>query len=89
MEKEQLFAVIWEESSREFYGIGDEILVTVEPKEEIRMNVSKHKQGRPSWRYTEPLAIFTTKEEAEAFRDGNTDWEVVSCNITPNPTKHE
>jgi hypothetical protein len=45
---------------------------------------SKHKIGRPKLRYTDLLAIFQARNEAEAYRAGNKDWVVVPCELEIN-----
>lgn len=82
MKTAKLFAVIWRNEVNEFYGVKDDDIVFVEPKEEIRVNVSKNRIGRPKWQYSEPLAIFLSLKEAEAYRAGNTDWASVPCSIS-------
>lgn len=77
MTKKQ-FAVIWTEEGREEYGVSpSDLIITVVPAEEIKVNINASKRGRPKYRYSEPLAIFDEQEAAEAFRANNTDWVVV------------
>jgi len=71
----KLYAVIWTEEARKAYGVPkNELIVCVEPKEDIHVLVSKHKIGRPKYLTADVLAIFRLKEEAVAFIDGNDDW---------------
>ncbi len=79
------FAVIWTKDSMPIYGISKEnTCITVVPQEPIKVNVSKSNTGRPKIRYTEPLAIFDERNEAEAYRNGNNDWLTVECTLTFN-----
>jgi len=84
------FAVIWNKDSMPFYGVkkGQE-LITVESKEEIKVNVSKSKIGRPKIRYAEPLAIFQEIQEAEAYRANNKDFLVVPCTLILHLTTNQ
>ena len=75
------WAVVWTEKAAEFYGAKTKI-IGVEPKEEIAFDIRKTKMGRPKIRYGEPLAIFESKIEAEAFRAGNKDWQSVQITVS-------
>lgn len=83
MDTLKLWAVVWTPKAMETYGVKgkEEQVLSVEPKEDIRANISKHKLGRPVMRYTEPLAIFNERNEAEAYRANNGDWVVVPCEL--------
>jgi hypothetical protein len=71
------YAVVWTDKARIEYGVPrHQIIVLVEPKEEIKINMSKTKIGRQKYLYADVFAIFETDKEAEAFRAGNADWKV-------------
>jgi hypothetical protein len=74
------WAVTWTEKAAEFYG-ADTNIISIEPKDEITFDTRKKKMGRPKIRYGEPLAMFPTKEEAEAYRSDNKDWLTIEVKI--------
>ena len=80
--KLNMWAVIWTEKALEEYGVPlKNIIISVEPKEDIKVNISSEKIGRPKYLFTDTLAIFETKKEAEAYRAGNKDWVSIPCKI--------
>lgn len=86
MKKLHVYAVIWTRKGRKFYGVPDnQPIISIVPNEPISVNVSKSKMGRPKYRYTEPFAIFSTEKEAEAYREGNTDWTTVPIELSFEP----
>lgn len=79
---EKVYAVIWTDEARKEYGVPkNKIIVVVEPKEDIKVNISKSKIGRPKIRYADLLAIFYKRTEADAFRDRNNDWKTVEVQL--------
>jgi len=83
--KENMYTVIWKKEARKMYGVSskehgiiplDDDLITP-----IKVDVSLYKTGRPRYRNATVFPIFTTKCEAEAYRDGNDDWETVDIKI--------
>lgn len=82
MKPTKFFAVIWTEEASIRYGVPkSDPIVTVEPKEDIKVNIQKGKMGRPKVRYADCVAIFKDIREAEAYREGNTDWKTVPIEI--------
>lgn len=82
---EKVYAVTWTEKAREEYGIPkNKVVVLLEPKDEIEVNISKSKMGRPKLRYADSLSIFYEKDEAEAFRKGNSDWITIEIQLNLN-----
>ena len=82
MKPQKMFAVIWTEKGRKEYGVpANQLIISVEPKEDIKVNVSNNKIGRPKYLYTDALAIFCTEKEAEAYRAKNDDWTTVPITI--------
>ena len=83
MKPMKAWAVQWRKEVRSFWGVlSGEIILPVEPKEDIKVNFSRSKKGRPKYLYADPLAIFKFKKEAEAYRAGNRDFEVVPVIIS-------
>lgn len=91
MKTQDVYAVVWTKEAAKNYGVFDQIIVTVEPKEDIKVRYIKGKIGRPKIRYADALAIFSDKKEAEAFRAGNKDWFTVKLTLiiplSPTPNK--
>lgn len=82
MKPEKKFAVIWTKEAKKQYGVGkNDTIISVEPLAEIKVNISPNKLGRPVYRYCDPLALFNTFKEAEAFREGNSDWKTVKVDL--------
>ena len=88
--KKKLFTVIWSKRGRDEYGVepGDNPIISIDPdNHQISFNDSDKKIGRPKIRWAEVYPFFDTEKEAEAFRQGNTDWQVVSIDVViPDPT---
>ena len=82
MKKKDVYVVMWTEKGRREYGVPKrDVIVSVEPKEEIGVNVSICRVGRPRYMFADVLAVFSNKNEAEAYRRGNTDWVVSKAKI--------
>lgn len=78
-----IYIVAWTEKARLEYGVPlSQCVVSVEPKDDIAVNVSKSKIGRPKYRYADALAIFYERREAKAFVSGNKDWVIMKSLIT-------
>lgn len=80
MEK-KLWTVVWTKEGRKKFDVpkSDHGLIPIEDdKYSVSVNVSKSKIGRPKMRWANVYPVFDTKEAAEAYREGNTDWESVS-----------
>jgi hypothetical protein len=82
------WTVIWKMDRRNFYGIPktDHGIISMDGDQHgIKFNVSKTKIGRPKIRWADVYPLFETKEEADAYRAENEDWETVTieCKLTP------
>lgn len=81
MEK-KLWFVVWTKEAAKAWGIPTkDLIISIEPAENIRFNLKPGKVGRPTYSFATVLAFFSSEIEAEAFRDGNPDWEVKSSTI--------
>ena len=85
--KKKMWAVVWTKEAAWLYGAEPYSFISVEPDVNIRTK-SRKKSNKGGFYWAEPVAIFERKQEAVAFRDGNTDWAVVPCFVSLTPTLH-
>lgn len=85
------WTVIWKTEKRASYGVPRSfhgVIVLDDDQHGIKFNASKTQIGRPKMRFADMYPFFDSKQEAEAYRAGNTDWDVVPCTISfTTPTK--
>lgn len=81
------WAVVWSKHGSQTFGIPTNTIIPVEPMEEIKVELSKIKRGRPKFRFAEPFAIFKEKYEAEAYKRNNPDFKIIPITITYNISK--
>ena len=82
--KFKLYTVVWSNKGREAYRVeqGDNPIISVDPDiHQLKFNVSEQKIGRPKMRWVEMYPFFDTEKEAEVFREGNDDWQVISVEV--------
>lgn len=83
--KKKFWTVKWKGGEiRKLYGIlkNDFGIIPLEFTDTgIQFNVNKKKIGRPKMRQATIYPIFDTKDEAEAYRSGNEDWDTVQISV--------
>ena len=74
----KMFTVIWTDKAKNIYGVEkDECPIISLDTDEIKVDVSTSKVGRPKIRIATVYPFFETKKEADSYRGDNPDFQTV------------